>query len=56
MPPPLTCPVSVVVVLGIALNGSATTKYEYSKAKLEFLASAPDTFKPGLVYTAFVSV
>ena len=40
---------------GVQLSGAATFEYFPNKIKLEFLESTPDTFKPGLNYTAFVS-
>ena len=38
----------------IELSDSTSTPFHSSKIKLEFLESTPDTFKPGLIYSAIV--
>ena len=39
----------------ITLSGNSSVKFYENAVKLEFLASNPKTFKPGLPYTAYVS-
>lgn len=42
-------------VTGIVLSGNATVTCTQQKYKLEFLSFSPSNFKPGLLYTGFVS-
>lgn len=42
-------------VTGIILSGNATVSCNSEKYKLEFLSFSPSNFKPGLLYTGFVS-
>lgn len=39
----------------ITLEGSAETKIEHERYKLEFLSNTPENYKPGLLFTGFVS-
>ncbi|KAK3100069.1 hypothetical protein FSP39_014251 [Pinctada imbricata] len=40
----------------ITLNGSSQLTYHNDAEKIEFLKSNPNTFKPGLTYTAYVKI
>jgi CD109 antigen len=42
-------------VTGITLTGNDTMKMAYTKYKLKFMDICPVNYKPGLVYTGFVS-
>lgn len=39
----------------ITLSGNSKIQFHQHAEKMEFLASNPNTFKPGLPYTAYVS-
>ena len=40
----------------ITLNGAGKIQFHQHAEKMEFLDSNPSTFKPGLPYTAYVSI
>lgn len=42
-------------ITGKRMNDSAVLKFYSEAEKLEFSESIPNNFKPGLIYTAFVS-
>ncbi|KAL5016374.1 hypothetical protein ScPMuIL_005963 [Solemya velum] len=41
---------------GISLNGSSSVQFYPDAVKMEFLDSNPETFKPGLKYTAYLRI
>ena len=44
----------MLLVVGISIVGETELKFYDTLKKLEFLASSPNNFKPGLNYTGIV--